>query len=463
MPAPPPPNVAVTEQRAFPAPQLCENGPFRPEKHVPAMLPANPAARRTVFYLAAAYGPAVSMKGLSKVLLLKNHREHPLARSWIVDEGGLHGRTISDSGALHTALQREKFDVIVIDQRDSDDDLLETLTGIREFQAESRLLVLSGKIALPQVVQAMRFGVRGIFQPPVDISEFILRVHADATGEPVHTQGRDDQEITARWGDLAKSLEGAPPIPKAGELAPTPAPVPTPASHPPPPPAGPSPETLQELTSLRTALEEQRRETELLRRKLEEAHAAHAKLTTEVDRLINQATAVHVESGSRVQQLEKELAHLKRENTRKTEHREVAGAEPRAAELERQLDAALKRIRTFETTPQEHGNGATAAAVLAAQKELELHISTAARLQEQLAQAMVAKADLTHELARLGGIEARAHRYEAELSVVRLAKAQETDRARAIEQQLHAARARLAEIEARDRTSPQTAPTRAAG
>lgn len=393
------------------------------------------------------------MKGPSKVLLLKNHREHALARSWIVDEGGLHGRSIPDSTELNETLRRDRFELVLVDQRQSDDDLIETLSGVRQFQPESRLLVLSDKLALPQVIQAMRYGVRDIFQPPIDLTEFILRVHADLGGEAIRAGAQETPTVISRWSDLMHALDGSPARAVAArEQAPTPPPPP-----PPPPDLEPPPELLLELKNLRTALDEQRRETEHLRRKLSVSEAAHASLTTEVDRLINQEVTSRTGEAASSRELEDEVTRLREENLAS----QAAGLEAgrRIAAMERQLEEAQKRMRDLEaaaaaaiTAPPpppagENGTGA-AAEILAVQRELEFHINNSARLQEQLAHSVLAHAEVTKELARLGGIEARAHRYESQFSASKLELAQEKEGRRKLEQQLEAAQARSAALEA---------------
>ncbi len=269
------------------------------------------------------------MKASRRILFIKNGADAAFARSWVVDELGMHSRIISDAALLGRVLTGETFDVVLLDQRGSSEELIPSIDGMRRYQPTAKLMVVSDGVALSDVQQAMRFNVHDIFLPPFELMPIVERVESvvarlnGATPTPA-------AKVLARWSELSETLQGKLDIifiqnDKSVGAAASDTPV----------PAGETAEELKQQLESRTA------ELESLRTQLADAVEARARLNDQIAQLSAGASALG-RAEARARSLEAEVIEL-----RKGALVEGSGSAD-ILRLQDELESARERITELE-------------------------------------------------------------------------------------------------------------------
>ncbi|HEY9249819.1 MAG TPA: hypothetical protein VIO38_11830, partial [Rariglobus sp.] len=111
----------------------------------------------------------------AKILLVRTGSAVFHAQALITTASGLYDREIPDEAVLGAMLQAEKFDLVVCDGRQKNDQVLELVERIRNHQHDAHILLLCAKPQLDFIVKAIRFGVRDLFHPPVNLAALLAR------------------------------------------------------------------------------------------------------------------------------------------------------------------------------------------------------------------------------------------------------------------------------------------------
>jgi len=265
------------------------------------------------------------MKASRKILFIKNSATGSFARSWVAEELGVHSRIIADAGLLGRVLTGETFDIVLLDQRGSNEELIPSIEGMRRFQAQAKLLIVSDTVALSEVQQAMRYNVHDIFLPPFDLVPIVERVDA-IISQLNATPPTPAAKLLAHWSEVGATLAGqldAIFIQEDRNVAGG-------------SPEGPRPPEAQ-LLELQQRIERQDAELTTLRAQLAEAVESRKSLNDQIAQLSAGASALG-RAESRARSLEAELTELRRTG--------AGGAD--VGQLRDDLDKAESRIAELE-------------------------------------------------------------------------------------------------------------------
>lgn len=348
------------------------------------------------------------MKASRKILFIKNSATGSFARSWVSEDLGVHSRIIADAGLLGRVLTSETFDLVLLDQRGSNEELIPAIEGMRRFQAGAKLIIVSDSVALSEVQQAMRFNVHDIFLPPFEMMPIVERVDA-IIAQLNSAPATPAAKLLARWTELGATLAGQLDAifiqddKTAGADG-----------------ADAARAAESQRVEMQQRLERQESELVTLRAQLTEATEAKTRLAEQVSQLSAGASALG-RAEARARSLEAEIAELRRTGGGGVDigplRDDLEKAQARIAELER-LNAGLlggtapesaastdtheleERVRALEAELGE-SNGRLEAAGQAFAAEMEQIMAreaeamaalAAAEEREQKAQAMLASA-----------------------------------------------------------------------
>jgi DNA-binding response OmpR family regulator len=113
-----------------------------------------------------------------KILLVKKLRDETRACSVVVGEAGFYWRAFANAHDVGVALRKENFSLLIFDHRGVSGDPLAFIESIGETQRNKTVFLISDPLQLDCVVQAIRAGVKDLFQAPVDLRAIIQRVQA---------------------------------------------------------------------------------------------------------------------------------------------------------------------------------------------------------------------------------------------------------------------------------------------
>ena len=114
----------------------------------------------------------------SKILLVKKLRDETRACSVVVGEAGFYWRSFANAHDVGVALRKENFSLLIFDHRGVQGDPLAFIESIGEAQRNKAVFLISDPLQLDCVVQAIRVGVKDLFQAPIDLRAIIERVQA---------------------------------------------------------------------------------------------------------------------------------------------------------------------------------------------------------------------------------------------------------------------------------------------
>src|SRR5215207_4099782 len=113
-----------------------------------------------------------------KILLVKKLREETHAASVVVGEAGFYWRSFANAHDVGVALRKEDFSLLIFDHRGVAGDPLAFINSIGDAHKNRTVFLLSDPLQLDVVVQAIRVGVKDLFQAPVDLHAIVERVQA---------------------------------------------------------------------------------------------------------------------------------------------------------------------------------------------------------------------------------------------------------------------------------------------
>ncbi len=113
-----------------------------------------------------------------KILLVKKLREETRACSVVVGEAGFYWRSFANAHDVGVALRKEDFSLLIFDHRGVSGDPLSFIESVGEAQRNKTVFLISDPLQLDCVVQAIRVGVKDLFQAPVDLRAIVERVQS---------------------------------------------------------------------------------------------------------------------------------------------------------------------------------------------------------------------------------------------------------------------------------------------
>ncbi|MEO7798146.1 MAG: hypothetical protein ABIY47_10525, partial [Opitutaceae bacterium] len=147
------------------------------------------------------------------LLLVKKQRDETHVRSVVVSETGLYWRSAGRSADLSAVLQKERFEVVIVDYRGTPGDPLEFIETIRSRQTEAKFFLVCDQPELGMIIRAIRVGIRDLFHPPIDFRAIVDRLNATISAGDMPPLPPD------HWSDLEAFLAGAV-IPASGDTRP---------------------------------------------------------------------------------------------------------------------------------------------------------------------------------------------------------------------------------------------------
>lgn len=124
---------------------------------------------------------------------------------------GLRAQGAAGCGEARDLLEREAFDMAVVDLRMPDGSGLDIVSSIKERSPRTRVVVLTGYGSIATAVEAMRLGATSYLPKPADADEVLLAFER-GNGPPAHDD-RDSQPsprapslARAEWEHLNRVL-----------------------------------------------------------------------------------------------------------------------------------------------------------------------------------------------------------------------------------------------------------------
>ncbi|MDP3480917.1 MAG: response regulator [Desulfoprunum sp.] len=112
----------------------------------------------------------------AKVLLVDDEEDFLSTLAERLETRGLKVST-ANSGELALArIEKEGFDLIILDLAMPGMDGLETLKRIKTKQPEAEIIILSGQGSIKTSIEAMKLGAEDFMEKPVNISELLDKI-----------------------------------------------------------------------------------------------------------------------------------------------------------------------------------------------------------------------------------------------------------------------------------------------
>jgi DNA-binding response OmpR family regulator len=93
-----------------------------------------------------------------------------------LQDEGYHVSEAANGYAALNWLERESFDLALVDLRMADMDGLEVMRQFRQRSPETQIIILTGYASVPSVVEALRQGAHDYLTKPVDTAELLTSV-----------------------------------------------------------------------------------------------------------------------------------------------------------------------------------------------------------------------------------------------------------------------------------------------
>ena len=236
----------------------------------------------------------------AKILLLKYDAQKCAALACYADEATLYWHGFGPAEAAD-ALRLERFQLVIADVNGTGADPIARVDDLRRQQEGAHLFLICGKLELPQVVRAIRLGVRDVFNPPLDFAAMAERIESvirSPGGSAASLEDFDPQ----RWAKVAEFFGHGPAPELPAAVAPTAKTLPARAAAKSAGDAGPGGHPPQNLKSendkLSRELQMARQETQWLQEESDRMRAEVERSRVEIARLRGELQAARA-SGHR--------------------------------------------------------------------------------------------------------------------------------------------------------------------
>ncbi|OHE80994.1 MAG: hypothetical protein A3G75_15055 [Verrucomicrobia bacterium RIFCSPLOWO2_12_FULL_64_8] len=233
----------------------------------------------------------------AKILLLKYDAQKCAALACYADEATLYWHGFGPSEAAE-ALRLEQFQLVIADIIGAAADPIAKMDELRRQQEAAHLFVICGKLELPQVVRAIRLGVRDVFNPPLDFAalaeriESVLRSPRDPAAALVDFDANRWAKVTEFFGLGPATEPAATAATKASPANAATKPAAAPGSH------GHPPQNLKtENDKLSRELQLARQDVQWLQEESDRMRAEVERLRVEIGRLRDELQAARPTGG----------------------------------------------------------------------------------------------------------------------------------------------------------------------
>ncbi len=137
----------------------------------------------------------------AKVLLVDDEADFVESLSKRLKNRGLKVSVATKGQRALNLLDREKFDIIVLDLSMPEMDGLETLENIKGKDADVEIIMLSGHGNVKNTIAAMKLGAADFLEKPVDFHELLQKIAEAREKRIVVMQKHAEEEIE----DILKS------------------------------------------------------------------------------------------------------------------------------------------------------------------------------------------------------------------------------------------------------------------
>lgn len=112
----------------------------------------------------------------ARVLLVDDEEDFLATLSERLETRGLTVSTVTKGEDAVTTVDKQNFDLIILDLAMPGIDGLETLKRIKAKQPDAEVIILSGQGSIKTSIEAMKLGAEDFLQKPVDISELMDKI-----------------------------------------------------------------------------------------------------------------------------------------------------------------------------------------------------------------------------------------------------------------------------------------------
>jgi two-component system nitrogen regulation response regulator NtrX len=124
----------------------------------------------------------------------------------ILGDEGYHVETLDSGEACLTALERERYDLLLLDVWLPNMDGLETLSRVRSIDPELPVVVISGHGSVETAVKAVRLGAQDFVEKPLSLEKTLLVVKNALRQRRLEAENRAlKQQVEHRWVMVGES------------------------------------------------------------------------------------------------------------------------------------------------------------------------------------------------------------------------------------------------------------------
>lgn len=139
-----------------------------------------------------------------KIIFLKKHSLEMHSTAAVVGASGFFWRSFGDRAEVEQALQRERFDLVIVDHRVAKEDPLQFINQLPAMPPGTPILLITVQhFELQNVIQAIRLGIKDVFHPPLDLKTIMDRVQALSPSDGSQAPMRQEQ-----WSEFVMFLAG---------------------------------------------------------------------------------------------------------------------------------------------------------------------------------------------------------------------------------------------------------------
>jgi two-component system response regulator AtoC len=144
-----------------------------------------------------------------RILIVDDERGVRESLALLLEDEGFSARGAADADAALAAVERERFDVVLLDVRMPGRSGIELLPELRKCQPDATLLVMSAFGDVDQALAAVRAGAWDFLTKPFRADELLLAIHKAEERERLHRENRRLRSELARERVGARVLVAA--------------------------------------------------------------------------------------------------------------------------------------------------------------------------------------------------------------------------------------------------------------
>jgi DNA-binding NtrC family response regulator len=154
----------------------------------------------------------ISYQSAPRILLVEDDESLRLTQALYLRREGFTVGAVADRGAARRELEVHAYDVVVTDLRLGEDNGLAVLADVRQQQADTEVLVITGYGSVDSAVTAMRAGAYDYLTKPVDPEHLVRVLHKALERQRLRRQVSYLQDQYAREAGLQRIVAESPPM-----------------------------------------------------------------------------------------------------------------------------------------------------------------------------------------------------------------------------------------------------------